>query len=326
MKAYRIPLIPWLVCVLAGCSDYTLYLQDVHVKGPISQPPVPITDGNQEKPLKISPHFSFVPGGARNLRGRMDGHSPVGTDGMYHVDTLVNGTTVSFREHAGANTLGYAGQNLTWDQPSASLGLNLDYTFAKHWALSLGADYCSIDGEGLWGYRAGLGIFSEGPNYAIRFDGGVRFQQLGYDALTVVVAEPWASDGGNVTFFHDRGKSTPVDLYGSLTFNSRNPNWPAHFFIQLGLSKQSLAKFKPATVDLVPVYLPAPVFLFPFVVVHDERAQFSSTVVVFTPGIYFKMDESTTVLLGIRINLQTEILSSSPDAVAIPFVQVDFAP
>ena len=316
----------WLV--LGGCTttEYTLYLQDVQVKGPISQPPVPITDRNQEKPLRITPHFSFNPTSGRTLGGQIDGHSPVDANGRYQVDAVIDTFyhTISFHERPGANNFSFSGQNLRWEQPSSSMGVDVDYTFSKHWALSLGSSYSSVDGDGLWGYRVGLGIFSETEHSAIRFDGGVRWQELRYDVSTVVVARTVSpsSTTEEVGFFHDRGKSTPADFYAAITFNTRNPDWAANIFLQAALSKQSLAKFKPTLVDPA-VFFPFPVPLQPDVIVHDQRAEFSSTFVVLTPGIYLNFDQSTRLLIGTRINLQTEIRDSTPETFVLPFMQLD---
>lgn len=127
-----------LTSLLVGCktTEYTLYLQDVNVKGPISQPPVNITSNNLEKPLRITSHISFRMDNKRTIAGQIEGHSQVDAEGRYLVDTLINGTnnTVTFRERMGANNITFAGQNLHWELPSASFGVDVDYTLSKHWA------------------------------------------------------------------------------------------------------------------------------------------------------------------------------------------------
>ena len=330
MKRLVISSLQILWFVLPGCTttEYTLYLQDVRVEGPVSQPPVSITDRNQEKPLRISPHFTMSPGNNRTLWGQLDGHSPVDANGRYQVDTAVNGGShsVSFHERAGANNFTFIGQNLHWDQPSSSFGVDIDYAFARHWALSLGADYSSVAGNGLWGYRAGLGLFSESEKSAIRFDGGARWQELRYEASTVIVKTTTSGSSTNeeVGFFRDTGKSMPMDYYAAITFNTKNPEWLVNIFLQTALSKQTLAGFKPTVMEPVMVFLPVPIPLQPDVIVHDQRAEFSSTFVIFTPGIVLNFDQSTRLLVGTRINVQTEIRDSSPETTVLPFLQLDF--
>ena len=329
MKRIILLLIQILWLFLAGCktTEYTLYLQDVRVKGPISQPPVSITDRNQEKPLRIMPHFSFNSNN-RALGGQIDGHSLVNANGRYMVDTTYgSNNTVSFHERTGSNNLPFLGENLQWDQPSASFGADIDYTFSKHWALSLGADFSSVDGEGLWGYRAGLGLFSESEKSALRIDGGIRWQQLRYQASTVVIKRTLSesSTDEEVYFFRDKGKSTPMNIYAAITLNTKNPEWSVNMFLQAAFSRQSLADFKPTVVDPVIVFFPVPIPLQPDVIVHDQRAEFSSTFIVFTPGVYLNIDQSLRLLLGARINLQTEIKDSSPDTIVLPFLQLDLS-
>jgi hypothetical protein len=318
-----------LASLLTGCTttEYTLYLQDVNIKGPVSQPPVHITNNNMEKRLRISPHITFDAGSNRTLAGQLDGHSNVDARGRYRVDTIINSNnTVSFRETAGANTMPFTGKNLHWTTPSSSFGVDVDYTMSNHWALSLGTTYSTVEGNGLWGYRFGLGLFSEQANSALRVDGGVSWQELLYTASTAIVKRRGevATPNDEVGFFRDKGKSMPMDFYGALTFNTKHQDWFTNIFFQVGLSKQSLAKFKPSVVEPVFFPLPFPVPPTPLVVVHDQRAEFSSTSLVITPGVYFDFDPTVRVLVGARINHQTQIKESSPDTMVLPFLQLDW--
>lgn len=314
-----------LASILSGCTttDYTLYLQDVTVKGPIGQPLVHITNNNLERPLRITPHISFNTNAS--LGGRIDGHSPVDSTGTYRVYTTVDSSShvVTFHESPGSNTQSFTGQNLVWKMPSASFGLDVDYTASRHVALSAGASYSTVDGDGLWGYNVGLGLYSESEFSAIRFDGGVKWQELLYEASTVVVRKE--SDGttssDQVGFFRDRGKSTPRDFFAAVTFNTKHADWLLNIFAQAALSKQSLAKFQPRIIE--PLLLYPPIFS-PAVIVHDQRAEFSSTFVIFTPGVYFDVDPTVRVLAGTRISVQTEINDSSPGTFVLPFFELEW--
>ncbi len=313
------------ISLFLGCTtpEYTLYLQDVSMNGPISQPPVHITVNNTEEQLRISPHVSLRPSGNRAVTGVLEGHSMVDARGQYQVDTIINSdNTVSFRERTGANNFSFTGENLRWRMPLTFLGVDVDYSFSRHWALSAGVSYSSVDGQGLWGYRVGLGLFSEGVSSSIRLDAGIQWQELVYEASTVVVKAPDPpSSGGEVGFFRDRGKSSPLDVYGAFTFNTKE-DWAANIFLQVAFSKQSLAKFKPS----IPEYYGVFPLIVPAAVVHDMRAEFSSTCVVITPGVYVDLATSTRALLGIRFNIQTEIKESSPGNILVPFFQVDWIP
>ncbi len=316
-----------LASLLSGCTttEYTLYLQDVAVKGPISQPPVHITSDNMEKPLRITPHIAVNTASNSTLGGQIDGHSPVDATGKYQVIAIVDSTahTVTFRESPGANTQTFTGQNLHWEMPSASFGLDVDYTLSNHLAISFGATCSAVDGRGLWGYHMGLGLYSETSTSAVRVDGGVRWQDLLYEASTVIVRRESevATPTDQVGFFRDRGKSTPMDFYAAITFNTKHDDWVTNIFAQLALSKQSLAKFQPTMVE--PLLLYPPIFT-PVVIVNDQRAEFSSTFVIITPGVYFDFDPTVRILAGARINVQTEIKDSSPGTFVQPFLELEW--
>jgi hypothetical protein len=110
-----------------------------------------------------------------------------------------------------------------------------------------------------------------------------------------------------------------MDFFGSFTYNTKHENWPVNILMQVGVSKQSLAKFQPS----VPLGFYLPPYA-PVTIVHDQRAEFSSTVVVLTPGLYMNLDPTVRVLLGTRINVQTEITNVSPGTLVLPFLQFDW--
>ena len=208
--------------------------------------------------------------------------------------------------------------------PVSCFGIDVDYSMSKHWAVSFGANYSTVDGRGLWGYRIGLGLYSETPTSALRLDGGLQWQDLFYEASSIVVkrTSDVSTSNDEVGFFLDRGTSMPLDFYCAMTINTKHSDWFTNIFVQLALSKQSLAKFKPSIVQ------PSAPYAFPLyspvVIVHDQRAEFSSTFVVITPGVYFDVDPSVHILVGTRINLQTQIKDGSPSAIVLPFLQLDW--
>ena len=115
-----------------------------------------------------------------------------------------------------------------------------------------------------------------------------------------------------------------MDFYGAFTFNTKHEDWFTNIFLQVALSKQSLAKFKPTVVEPLFFPFPLPVAPTPLSVVHDQRAEFSSTSLVITPGLYFDFDPTVRVLVGVRIHHQTQIKEISPDTMVLPFLQLDW--
>jgi hypothetical protein len=316
--------------LLTGCvatEEYTLYLQDVGINGPISQPPLHITNRKRERPLSVTPHIAINATSSRSVAGQIEGHSLVGASGTYEVDTIFSSNhRVSFRERSNANA--FTGQNLHWKLPEAVFGVDVDYATSNHLAISLGANYSAVDGIDLWGYRVGLGLFSEDSTAAVRLDAGLGWQTLAYEARTVVVKRTtyvFSSDvDEEVGFFRDKGTSTPMDLYASLTFNTKSRGWFPSVFVQLAVSRQSLASFKPTIQESFPLI---PVFqgFTPEVIVQDTRGKFSSTVFVITPGIYFDISPSARLLAGVHINVQTEITDSSPSTIVLPLLECEWS-
>lgn len=329
MRTLRINIALWLLAALfAGCmtTKYTLYLQDVTVSGPISQAPVHITNNMKEKPFRVAPHIAINSTSSRNIVGQIEGHSMVNRDGVYQVDTIVNSNnSVSFRERPGANNSTFKGKNLQWKMPDAIVGADFDYAVSNHLAISFGADYSTVGATGLWGYSLGLGLFSEDSTSAFRVDGGIRWQALAYEAYTAVVVKSARLFSSNtdesVGFFRDKGTSTPMDFYVSLIFNTKRKQWFANIFMQLAISKQSLAKFKPTVAEGIPVFP----LVVPEVVVHDARANFASTVFSITPGLYMDINSSARIVAGVHINMQTEIADSSPSTVISPLLQFEWS-
>lgn len=333
MKTSRLTialLIPGVL--LTGCvatEEYTLYLQDVKINGPISQPAVHVTSNKKPASLSVTPHIAINTNKDRNVAGRIDGHSPVDASGVYRVDTLFNSDhTISFKERAGANNSSFLGNNLFWKLPDATFGVDVDYAISKHVAMSFAASYSSADGIGLWGYGAGLGFFSENDKSAIRFDAGIHVQTLAYEAQTVVVTKttPWFSSDTEerVGFYRDKGTSSPLNFYASLTFNTKYEGWFPNIFAQFAVSRQALASFKPAAPETVPIFLP-PFFFVPEVIVHDARGKFSSTVFIITPGVYFDISPSARLLAGVHIDMQTDITDSSPGTIVLPLLEFEFS-
>jgi hypothetical protein len=312
--------------IVPGCitTEYTLYLQDVNVTGPISQPPVHITSDMKEKPLRITPHIAINPAGRRDITGQIDGHSKVDRNGIYQVDTIRNSdNTVLFRERTNANRYAFNGKNLIWKTPAVIVGANFDFTIGNHIALSLGTSYSSESGNGLWGYSAGLGFFSEAINFAFRVDAGIHWQTLAYEAYTAVVEKELFSNNSEqrVGFFRDNGTVAPMGFYASLTYNTTHQEWFTNFFLQLCLSKQALADFKPE--------LQNEGFLFPFfqqtTVVHDARANYSSTIIGITPGIYMQINHSAKLIAGLHFYVQTQIIDSSPGTIIVPSLMFEWS-
>jgi hypothetical protein len=141
-----------------GTTTQTIYLQDIEVEGPISQPPLHITNGQKAGSVTISPKISVNKG--QTITGRVD-HSPVNGDGIYQANRISNGDGTWRYEPSDENRLPYFGDNLTWNMSDASMGVDLDLCVSDHFALTGGLNYVVQEQNSLIGGSAGLGIYSE---------------------------------------------------------------------------------------------------------------------------------------------------------------------
>ncbi len=119
-----------LTFFLSSCTTVTdsLYVQDVNVKGPINQPPIRIA-GRDSTTFIISPKF-FI-NSNRIYNGRIDGHTQVNSEGIFQVDTIINGNEITYKIAQGKNTFDYKGENLHWSIPDYMVGLDLDIALSK---------------------------------------------------------------------------------------------------------------------------------------------------------------------------------------------------
>jgi hypothetical protein len=305
-------------------KEITLYLQDLQVNGPAMSPPIHITRDPEPNELHVMPRFSI--GSIQTFTGRIDGHTMVNKNGLFQVDTIIRSDSgIVFQDRGNVNTHPFRGKNLRRSFPSYSVGFDMDFGLSRGVALSLGTNYSSLDGQGLWGYRAGLGFRHHRGSVGFRIDAGWQWEELGHEALTVVTERPLSGSVSTVAFYRDKGKTTFGRAYGSLVLHTVHPDWVVNPFFQLALTSQRLDDLKPTILE-EPVWVIPPFFIVPATqnLVNDLRGKFSSTFVHFAPGLYFNLDENISILTGIRISVDTEVEDRSSSTIIAPFVQFDF--
>lgn len=277
----------------AGCGTVTdiVYLQNVEVSGPVIHPPVTINDNAGEGEFRVSPRISL--GTQQTIRGHVAGPEKYVT--RY--------------------------DNLAWNVPDASFAFDADLTVSEKVALGFGMTMSGRGGENYGGGHAGLGILFAGDDVAGRFDLGIHLQSLGYDAATVVERHSvfLFVSSSDTFYFHDRGTALLVDYYLSLTVNSTSHRGPVNFFGQLALSRQSLTNFYPHTV-VDP--LSGAILGLTYINV-DTRASSSATFLSLTPGLFFRLGNSTRLVLGVHLSKELEIIGASPDVLVTPMVKFD---
>ncbi len=303
----------------AGCTTtQQVFLQDVTVKGPMFQPPVNIARGDSAGTFRIMPRLAVY--SERSLSGSIDGHSPVGTNGKFNVDTVRNSDGTWTLSDAGGNSYPYTGNNFGWNMPSFEFAVDCQYFMSNKAAFTFGASYAATGDQSQFGASAGLGISSIGRDAAFRIDAGAHLQSMSYEATTLVKTTTtlFGSTSQEIGIFRDRDSETHLDFYGSLTINSKVEDWPADVFLSVAIARQKLTGFNPHT-----TVLEGPFVLYSF---SDARADASATVFSLSPGVSVNLGDSQRIQVGVRYLSWTDIHNGSPSQFFSPFIQFDLRP
>jgi hypothetical protein len=296
-------LIPVLFCLalatVTGCTfQDVIYLQNVEVQGPASQPPIHVTAKDSGvKSVYLKPHVSV------NTRTSLSGSLSPQYSGQ------IPSTLPDFQR-----------KGLSWKLPSVQCGFDLDYAFSDSKALMFGISQSVISQRSLWDGYVGIGFFGREENSAVRLDLGVQLQEVAYDAATVLVRTEtplWGKPSTQTCYYVDSDKDTHVNFFATVTFNSIHDDWLANLFFQAGLSTQKLTNYSPHN----------SVTLDPFLNTHiesDQRAESSAFWLYAVPGVYFNVGKSNRVLLGVRTAYQAGVENANPSVLFSPVLQFDW--
>ncbi len=278
---------------LAGCVSIkdTVSLEQLSVRGPVEQPPIHITEHPHASQVTITPRISLA--GNEKLEDE------------------------SITRPLTGDTFHLSGKSFNWTVPGSQIGADFDWMVSNSVALSFGFTMAMGDGESFAGGNVGLGLPFTGENVSGRFDIGLQFQEFGYDAFSVRTRDVTTLFFGStheVTYYHDIGRATPMNIFMSLTLNS-NSDRPLKFFGNLAFSRQDLASFNPRHVwSGIP-----PLVEYEY---SDTRPDYSVTFLQATPGIYLNTSSRTRILAGVRIMMELEHQADNSTLIA-PMIQWD---
>ena len=310
----------FFIYLLQGCTtiNQTIYLQNVKVDGPIKAPPLNITKNKKDERATISAGLSF--NSPNNLQGTIGEHSMVNSAGFFQVDTITVNGQRSYKD-AGTNIYKYSGNNFQWNQSDYSMFVNADLKLSNVFAFSVGLNYAVQNQSDLYGGNFGFGMFSEMPEAAMRIDFGLNWQQVVYDASSLVITD--VSGGGNnsssVAFYEDNDKRTSFSPYITLTYNSNFEEAPINFFINTGYFTQSLINYSPSTPSKSYYSFNTTVYTV------DKRGEATAGFFYFMPGLYLNITDNSRINAGIRILKETQIEASSNSTFIFPFFQYDIS-
>ena len=297
----------------------TIHLQEATVSGPINQAPIHLTKETDTPFFTVSPRFSYT--NSQQVNTYVSGHTPVNSEGNFQVDTtFYQDGTISFQQTPGANIYEYESNNLTWDIASVTAGIDFDVRFTKNFAAFCGVNYSSTNGRSVWGGTAGLSVLMATSKIGLRLDAGLHIQEFAYDAYTVEIV-----NYEYVFFYHDLGKSGHLDPFINLTINTTSPNAFINFFLNVGYSQQTIVGFTPQDKDET-YYSNYNLFSYDRhrEIVEDLRGEATASYLNLTPGLFFRLGQSSRLLLGVRIYFDNGLDNATASVFILPMMQVDF--
>lgn len=309
----------YIVFLVYSCSPSTvitkIYLQDAAVNGPINQSPVHVTSNN-ETGVTISPRISI--NNKKSLRGKVDNHTLVNSQGVFQVDTIFNNDgTFYFQETPGVNRYSYTEKNFLWNIAEVNASLDFDFKISKSFALFAGGNYSVVKQKSIWGGLFGLGLMNQG----FRFDIGLSIQEIPYEASTVITVTETGTSGTSsyVAQYLDASTETCFNPFVNLNVNSNNPEWLVNIFLQAGYAAQTLLNFEPKTSAYH-----NPFYYENVNITEDLRGEATAGIINLTPGVYFNFGDTGRVLLGTRLLWITQIEDIDNQFYLLPMLQFDF--
>ena len=268
-----------------------IFLRNIEVDGSPSQPPVHVTAADSKKgDVTVSPQLSFGSGTTTtSLDPQYEGQIP---------DSLPD----------------FDRKGLHWNMPRVTFGLDLDYAVSNSFALNGGVSASISTGRQYTSLYGGIGLFSSDPVTSVRFDIGVQYVDIQYTGATVILRTIGTGPQDTI-YYLDRGKQFQLNMFANLTINSSDAERGVNWFVQIGISPQTLTSFVPEQ----DVWTTSTTY-----VRSDQRAQSSVFWISATPGFYFSLGENRRLLLGARLMKEVLSESSKPGIVVIPMLQFDW--
>jgi hypothetical protein len=301
-----------------GSIDRTVYLQNISTSGPMNQPPLHITANNDNNTITLSPKILINT--TKSLNGQIDGHSMVNKFGAYQVDTIFNGDGTRVFHESGNNTFNFNGNNFNWNLPDAQVGIDFDVKLSRLIAFFGGINYSIIDEERLTGGVLGFGMFADKEHYGNRFDIGVMWQEMFYDASSIVVTNYHSYDGTttqSVAFYRDKNKFVTYNFFGNWTYNSVNSSLPFDYYFGLGIFGQTVVQFKPTALDMGTFYSSG--------YSNTDNTDVTTSYLMFMLGIYKNLNDMNRISFGVRVLKEFQIKNLSESLFVIPSIQLDMS-
>lgn len=289
--------------LLISCAtvEQTIYLGDVFVDAPIVPPPAHIDVNKDVGNVTISPKFSILTSGNK-INSATDDH-------FTRSFNFGNDSTYKAKD-----------KNLEWNITRILFGADIDIKVSENISLFGGFHFSSGDQKSLTGGNFGIGLHNHMISPVVRLDLGVTFQKYEYLAVTIVHTKTTAIWGESLEYwdiYGDKGSSTNINPFLSLTINSFYDSSLINWYVPAGFFTQNLLGFKPGTTNYP---------LFPWLIEYrevDNRSDMLAGFIYLNPGISFNFIPQAKLLLSVRI-LKDILTTNSDEWFLMPSVQIDF--
>lgn len=286
--------------ILTGCvTTQTIYLGDIEVDAPVITPPIHAHINKEVGKFTISPRISMLTSGAPIKSETEDRY-----EGILRLND-----TITYRSNA---------ENLIWNIPKYIVGADLDVKLAEVFSIFCGFNYSFDDQSEMSGGNLGISFHNHMESPSFRFDLGITIQKYNFTAITMVHTKTESIFGDDEFWYvySDKGSSTNINPFISLTIYSSASDEIVNWFLPVGFFTQNLLGFKPGTYTYVNP-------LFPFFVsgtIIDKRSDMVAKFFYTNPGLSFKINSSINLLLSTKIIKEL----SDADVSIMPSLQFDF--
>lgn len=288
MKKIVLPIcVVFIFILFSGCSIKEAYLLRADIDGPASQIPIHLTRSLEKDKVGLSLRVSG------NTLQHIDGNVSRRNRNIY-TDSL------------------YAGKNLGWDVSKFTFNVDADFKLGKNIALFGGFDFSESFKDVIIGGNIGLGFVGGDSLNAIRFDAGLRYQNMLVKGYYYAEAEflPFNLDFNYIALVDkEDGYFNP---FFSLTYNSTHKDWFVNPVFQIGYVSQ----------DLFNIEVGSEAHL--FIVNDDITLKSTISILSLTPGVNIGLGENQNLLIGVRYFHLMSADDLENTSMFLPFAQIDF--
>lgn len=296
-----------LSLVTGGCAVERVYLQDLRSESPLVLPPVHVAADSIADTFRFSPRVTFNT--RSGISGRIDGHSLVGPRGVYEVDSAASPSGMTYHEKSSVNTYQFRGKNLVWDTPKFQVGLDMEYAVSKNFALTGFVEYARNTETDFLSMGAGMALLFGQGAIGGRLEGGLLFRDVGYNVRYVITSKSDFSSVTDVYFRSEIRKDRFVNLYGSLTLNTRSSTSLVNALLSVGLSGGSLVSFS--------VNSPSGG--------SAGNVEGGATILSVSPGIFVNLGGGTRFLTCVRFVTPLGVDDADPSSFIMPMAKLEFS-